>query len=124
MEFRLIVTIFSKDNSFNELKHLLAYTFKTEPIETKLPISGEINATIQNYRGNSKDYELFINSPSIENAVFDLLIQLETFGYDWKFRKPIKLFDNKYTFVADLFPEFGTFYSQNLCGMVAILNEL
>ena len=123
MNCLLTLVVYLKEGSSINLNKLLINTFKTEPKETLLPISGELIKEIEKQYGTSTIFKLTISAPSFQDAVFDLLIQLETLGIDWKFRGPKKISSDKYTFVASLFKEHGTFYQGDLNGITAILDE-
>ncbi len=66
---------------------------------------------------------MILDADSYENAVFNLLILLEEFGYDWKFRKPVKIIEDHYTFCASLYLEHGKFNNDYIKGITAILDE-
>ncbi len=123
MENTLIISVLKKNISWLEIEKNLEIVFESKPESISLPINEKLVQRMDKTRGEMRTYKLFYGSNVFANAVFELLIKLEEFGYDWKFRKPVQIFPPKFLFMASLFPEFGKISVEGISGITVQLFE-
>lgn len=123
MENTLIISVLKKDISWLEIEKKIEIVFESKPESISLPINEKLMQRMDKTRGEMRTYKLFYGSDIFANAVFQLLITLEEFGYDWKFRKPVQIFPPKFLFMTSLFPEHGEILVKGITGMTVQLFE-
>lgn len=123
MENRLFVTIYKQRAEWEQLEQKLETAFGVQPSNYTLPVHTEIKEKMKSKHGDMRCYQLMYGTENFPETVFALLTQVESFGFDWKFRKPIEISQGKHLFLLSLFSDFGTIQVEGVQGISIALFE-